>query len=385
MLFGYVIIDVFDGFPERFVNLLSSSNINTWGIARTKDKKIRLRIRCSHLKKIRHFAFVTKVKVKIVKKCGFPFLIYRYRKRYGIVVGAVLFLILLFLPTFFVWDIEVTGVDATTAQMIEQTIYDDGIKIGAPTFSLDRRTAQLHILKEHKDIVWTKISINGSRVTVATATATQQPPMIDKDKACNIVALKDGLITSIDVLEGTKIVKKGDTVLKGELLVSGIVDAKNDGVKYVHSLAQIKADTLTVISAQMPLSYTTQIATGNKYNRYSLLFLDKNLPLYIKDKIKYLSYDSFEDDRFLSFFDNFYFPLGIKKQQIFETQKQEISFTNEQAEKAALEMLFQKEKLALNGVEIKDRQIEVVIKDNAVVATGTYLCSEQIGLKVIIE
>ncbi len=385
IIFGYVIIDIFDGFPERFVNLISNSNINTWGIARTKNNRIRLRIRCSQFEKLRHIAFVTKVKVKIVKKCGLPFLIYRYRKRYGLVIGAVLFLVLLFLPTFFVWDIEVTGVDSQTAQQIEETIYSDGIKIGAPTFSLDRRIAQLHILEEHKEIVWSKISVNGSRVTVATATGTQIPDMIDENKACNIVASKDGVITSIDVLTGTKIVNKGDTVLKGELLVSGVVDAKNDGVKYVHSLAQVKADTLTVISAQMPLKYITQAATGNKYTRYSLIILDKLLPLYIKDEVKYSFYDSFEDRKFLSFSDKFYFPLGIKKEQIYQTQQEEIIFTKEEAEKAALELLLQKEKLALNGIEIKDRQVQVVIENDVVIATGTYLCSEQIGLKVEID
>ena len=56
----------------------------------------------------------------------------------------------------------------------------------------------------------------------------------------NLKAAADGIIKRIDVTSGNCIVKVGDTVAKGDILVSGM-EERADGTKFVHSAGRVTA------------------------------------------------------------------------------------------------------------------------------------------------
>lgn len=382
---GYIIIDISDGFTERFINLLSGIGVSTWGIVNINKSKIRLRMRARQFRKIKKIAFKTKVRVRIIKKRGLPFILFRYRKRYGLIAGAVLFLALLIVPAFFVWKIEVIGEETVTESAIMECVSKDGIRIGMPNLSVNKKEAQLRLLKEFENIIWTSIKVKGSRLFIEIKEGVPPPRIITQEEVCNIVAKKDGLITSINVMEGTKMVKKGDTVKKGDLIVSGVVDTKSEGLRYVHSLAEVKADTVTVITTKMPLEFSEFVPSGRQYKRFYLQFLNYSVKLYIRDRIKYKNFDLTEYENSLSLGKSFYFPVGVKTEAIRETYLKNTKISEEAAKASAMALLSEREKLTFQNMEIKDRQVTVEIINNEAVAKGIYICSEEIGEKSIIE
>ena len=52
-------------------------------------------------------------------------------------------------------------------------------------------------------IAWIGIKIEGTNAKVSIVEATEKPNIIDENEFCNIVADKEGIITKINVTNGT--------------------------------------------------------------------------------------------------------------------------------------------------------------------------------------
>ena len=106
------------------------------------------------------------------------------------------------------------------------------------------------IRKEFDDIVWVSAYVTGTRlmIQVKENTDTFSAESSNKEPSNDIVAEKDGVITSIITRNGVPLVKPGDAVKKGDILVSGKVEVKNDAgeivnYQYQNADADIEAET----------------------------------------------------------------------------------------------------------------------------------------------
>lgn len=58
------------------------------------------------------------------------------------------------------------------------------------------------------------IHIKGTNVIIEIVEADKKPDIIDEKEYCNIITKSDGVITKINVQNGTALVKEGDVVKK---------------------------------------------------------------------------------------------------------------------------------------------------------------------------
>ena len=58
-------------------------------------------------------------------------------------------------------------------------------------------------------IAWIGINIEGTNAKVTIVEATQKPEIIDENEICNIASNKEGIITKINVTNGTANVRTG--------------------------------------------------------------------------------------------------------------------------------------------------------------------------------
>ena len=79
-LSGYVKIQIKGYSPERFLNLCCYHRIRFWGLTRI-GTNYELYLSLSDFRKIRPYVRKTHTKVILKKRYGFPFFLYRYRKR----------------------------------------------------------------------------------------------------------------------------------------------------------------------------------------------------------------------------------------------------------------------------------------------------------------
>ena len=64
------------------------------------------------------------------------------------------------------------------------------------------------------DIAWVGMKIKGTNIIVEVVEADKKPDIIDENEYCSIVSDKEGVITKINVQNGTALAKVGDIVTK---------------------------------------------------------------------------------------------------------------------------------------------------------------------------
>ncbi len=374
---GYVRFRVTGVFIERFLNLASRGGINLWDGSKTQTEYVGYTL-MRHYKQLRPFAKKTGVHMQIEERFGWPFWRKKYRRRVGLAVGVGLFLgILLFLGNF-VWTIEVVGNEMVSSDEILDYLQEQGLKVGSFKSSLDPRELERKTLLEIKELSWIAVNITGSTVTVEVNERVLPPDMyLDNDKACNIIARYTGQIQSMDVYDGQSDLQVGDTVLAGDLIVSGIVEDGKGQTRFVHARADIKAYTSYEIEIQVPLQQVKRIPTGETALKKYLKILTWKIPLFWEsDEQK--SYDV--QQKTVSFA-----PFGLstpfavlEENRIYYTQKT-LKYNEVQAKEEALQQLQEQEKIQLGEAEILKKELSGSLDKEVYKLKATYQCIMEIG------
>ena len=132
-------------------------------------------------------------------------------------------------------NIEINGISNISEQELLTQLNQYGLKIGNAKRKIDSKQIVSDIRLIRNDSAWMGITISGTNAIVEIVEATEKPEIIDDKEFCNIVSDKDGIITKINVQNGTAIAKRGDLVKKGDLLVEGKIQGKYTEAIYVNS------------------------------------------------------------------------------------------------------------------------------------------------------
>ncbi|MCI9286856.1 MAG: sporulation protein YqfD [Clostridia bacterium] len=211
-IFGYVNISVEGYFIERFINICISKNILLWNMKRKKSSFLYTNIGMKDFRKMKEIAKITKCRVKIQRKRGLPFLLNKYKKRKIFAISLAVILLLIFGTSNFVWNIEIVGNNTIETSEIMKDLNENGLKTGMIKQKINTKEVINNIRLKRNDIAWIGVNIKGTNAIVSIVEADKKPEIIDEKEYCNIVTRKDGIITKINVQNGTALVKEGDIV-----------------------------------------------------------------------------------------------------------------------------------------------------------------------------
>ncbi len=241
ILLGYVRIEAEGYYIERFINICTNNKILIWNLKREKGVKLYLNIGINDFKKISQVARKTNCKVRILRKRGIPFFLNRYKKRKIFVLFLILIVLSIFVSSKYVWSVKISVKDDLKLENIEEDIEALGITKGVKKDKIDTDKVINELRLKRDDIAWVGIDIEGTNVKVNIVKADEAPNIIDNSDYCNIVASKAGIIKKIIAQNGTAIVKVGDQVQKGDILIAGYMEGKYTDTRYVHSLGEVEA------------------------------------------------------------------------------------------------------------------------------------------------
>ena len=163
-------------------------------------------------RKMKEIAKITKCRVKIQRKRGLPFLLNKYKKRKIFAISLAVILLLIFGTSNFVWNIEIVGNNTIETSEIMKDLNENGLKTGMIKQKINTKEVINNIRLKRNDIAWIGVNIKGTNAIVSIVEADKKPEIIDENEYCNIVTRKDGIITKINVQNGTALVKEGDIV-----------------------------------------------------------------------------------------------------------------------------------------------------------------------------
>jgi similar to stage IV sporulation protein len=317
LLRGYFEIRITGRFPERFLNICSANGVSFWRLERVSSDVLIARVRINEFDRLCSLAERALCEVEVLGRHGAPFFLFRFKKRYIFLAGFALCLFCVFQLSLRVWDIEVTGNETVSEELILKHLYQLGIKSGVRSSSIDPESLEDIMLLRISELSWFTVNVSGSRAVVEVRERVIPPEVVDESKPCNIVARKAGIIEKLSVLEGSAHTALGSTVTEGQLLVSGIVDNVS-GARIVHAMADVTAKTWYTLEAKMPCDVDYKSPTGNKASKYSVIIAGNRINLYLNSSFSFDRCDKIVERTRLGLPGGFMLPITIEKVEASE-------------------------------------------------------------------
>ncbi len=321
---GVLEIEVYGIYPEKMLNLCEKHKISVWDI-RFQKGKICCKINVKDFKKLPKIFKKQGVRLHILKRWGLPFFTNKYKRRFGVFAGLLIFVFMLNFLSSFVWVIEVRGNKIVSDFEIINDCQKIGVNEGITTKGFDAKNKAQELLLLSDRLSWASFNIEGCVLTVDVTEIT--PKDEGEFLASNLVADSDGIIKHIDVTVGNCVVKVGDTVKKGDVLVSGIIEDEN-GTKFVKSRGKIIAETVTVTEASQNYTVQESVLTGKQKTKTVLEAFSFKIPLYLgTEKCEYESNYSAKN---LKLFGNA-IPIRLHKKRFIFKEMREVKLSFDSA------------------------------------------------------
>ena len=378
-IFGYVRISIEGYYIERFINICTSKKIVIWSLKREAGIKLFFSAGINEFRELCKIAKKTQCKIKIEDKKGVPFILHRYKKR-KIFAGFLLTIVVVIaISSNFIWNIQIEAQDNEEFENLEQDLEEVGLKIGKAKSEIDTKEVMNKLRLKRDDIAWVGMELKGTNMIVKLVKADKKPEIVDDSEYCNIVSDKEGIITKINVQNGTANVKIGDTVKEGMVLVNGWMEGKYTGVRYVHAKAEIEAKIWYTENITIPYNVTETIETGEEEVNYGIKLnnFEINFP---KGVSKFEFYDTIKEEKKFKLFSDFYLPISIIKETRKEVKKEQKEYSVDEAKNLGIQQLEQQldEKIA-DKDKIVNKNINTYENQDGVEVEVTYEVLETIG------
>lgn len=373
-MIGYLTIEIYGHNSEKILNTAAVNGVNIWNLY-YKNKCIYGNISPKQFVKLFSIRHGTNCKIKIIKKHGLYFKMKNYKNRIGFTIGiAAFFAVLLFLSNF-VWIINVEGNKTIKTSEIIKSCKKIGVYEGVLKRKISNKYDAQRLQLTQEGIAWCSLNIEGCVLTV-NLSETKKSDKDERKTPSNIKADFDGEIKKIDVNSGNVLVKVGDMVTRGDLLVSGI--SENFGtIHFLHADGVIIAKTKREFSAEGTFKQLKNTETGKDKKHYTLKLFNLSVPLFLENVKQNNNYEC--SIKTIKLFDN-KIPIKIACEKYKFTKKVTINYSTEKLE----EILYNDIKNQVensNFINVCEVNKEVIKTDKGILLKVTYDCEENIARK----
>lgn len=358
---GYVRILVCGFGSERLINLCAGRGIGLWDIERLAEG-ISLCLSLKDFFSIRPLVRKTRTRVTVIERCGLPFFLRSVEKRKAFVLGLLLSVLFWMFSNAFIWDIQLGGNYSVSDDMFRSFLQEEGVTVGMRRKDLDIELLEKQIRRSFPQVTWASARLDGIRLTIEIKEneVLMEPESLDEATGADLVSPVDGKILSMIVREGIPICKIGDTVRKGDVLVSGKVPVKNDDgtIRYemlVNGSATIELEHMIFYEERLPYTYTKKQYTGRTKQVPYLRVGEKiySLPF----KIDFLNYDLVGGEQSPDLLRKFSIPFALGQMEAREYVNVECELGLQEASDKL------EEKYVAFLRELEDRGLQIIAKD----------------------
>ncbi len=375
---------------ERFFNMASFHGLILYHVCRTSDG-MEASVKAKDMKRLCSLRAKTGVSIHILEKRGPYFLWKKTRKRRVGLVCGVLSFVALYVMSLFVWDIDFAGNVRYTDSYLLSFVKKEGFCPGMRISDVVCDSLEKRLRNEFDDITWVSARLEGTRLVVEIEENNTATVKVQEEAPCSIRASKSGTIMQMVTRRGTPLVKKGDEVAAGDVLVSGYIPIYNDSQEIIayeqtNASADVWIDYEETVEMKIPRSQMVRHYTSERVLPGLILFghrfcLPGSLPIVRansnetsnsgsanapqENELQPKELNASQQELYIEqhqwkLFDNFYLPFYSEKYRLFSYETAQISYNDEQLKEQAnqkyLEFIVQLEKL---GVEIIENNVTI--------------------------
>lgn len=377
---GYVKVYLYGFSPERFMNLCNNHGIELWNVE-PAGEGYEFYMHIKGFLSCKDFLRKTKTRVVIRNKLGLPFLLFKYRKRKLFFAGLLGCFLALFIATRFIWAFEISGNRRFTEDMFLAFLESQQVYYGMSIEALDIDGFEKALREEYDYIIWASAKIEGTKLHVTIKeNDVEHTGETAAPETGDMRAAISGTVVSMVTRAGVPLVKPGDEVNEGDVLISGIIPIMNDD-ETLRTYHEIRADGDVVIENLLPymdelcLKYDKKIYTGNRQRLYILGIGENEVKLGkvgLKENFEILSVR-----KPVRLFDNLYLPVIYGHNDYIGYETVESAYTREEAAEILADRFLRFcTTLEEKGVQIMQKDVKIEYKGDKAVLSGNLTVRE---------
>lgn len=253
----------------RFVRRVGEVGIRLSQLNKRSAKRITAFVCEADLIKLHQIAQDGGWQLKTGERKGLGFTAEWVRKRWMLVMVAMIGGIALFLCSQVMWSVKV--VDGGTYQAdIHTALADMGIIPPLLRGQVDVGQVRKELEWRYPRIAWFECGWRGTSLVVRAVEGVLPRKQATTTDGNDIVATQDAIVHRIVTKAGTPVVKPGDFVQKGELLIKGEERTSNGKVKLVNAEGSVTGRAWLGATVEMSLYTTETEYTGNEHKVWTV-------------------------------------------------------------------------------------------------------------------
>ncbi|MBO5023957.1 MAG: sporulation protein YqfD [Clostridia bacterium] len=319
------------------------------------------------------------------KEIGLLALLCRYRLRTGMFIGILLFALCICLSSMFIWDINVTGNVSITEEEILSRLDAYGFRLGTFKNSVDTKDICQRIVLEAGNLSFMSVNVRGTVATIVVRERNDDTVAEEDSSPSNLISGYDAQIERVEVFGGVCEVKHLQTVRKGELLISGVIDSQALGYRLVRARGNVYGKATLFFEACVPFEQSQKTETGAKIEKKSIKFFSKSLNLSKNTIIPYEKYDTIVKERKIFLFGIIELPIFITTTIYKEYEETTVTLSRNDAYRKALHEVNEQSDKELFGADILSKSLTLLESEEGLSLSLAVECVLNIAKEVKIE
>ncbi len=319
---------------NRFIRKCISHQINLIDITYLDEDNLLVRIHIDDYKRIKRLNYYSEI--SIYKYEGAESAKKHIKNNIYIYLIVMLSFILIDLISNFIFRIDIIHENSQIRKLVKSELEDLGVK----TKSLAKDFKELEKIKKtildnnRTSLEWISITRVGMTyvVRIEERIITE---IIKEEGFAHLVSDREALITKVTSSKGSVLVRSGDYVKKGTILISGEIKLYENVKGNVLAKGEVYGDVWYTTDINYPLNKTEKEYTGKK--RFNMNINNKSL---FKNKYQYFEQTKEKKFKILGFTFSFY------NEEEYKLKK--INYTLAEAEKLALKKIEEEFSVKLN-------------------------------------
>lgn len=375
---GSITVELTSAEPTLLLLKLLKAGIDLWDVGEIEGLAVRVTLGRNYFLLLKNLCQVDGASVKVIRSAGILRLLKRIVRRPVLVFGCLLIVVLsLYLPTKVLF-VEVEGSGAVPVDKILHRAELCGIRLGADRSEIRSERVKNALLESMPELQWVGVNTHGCRAVISVRQRTQVQQEKSQQGISSLVALRDGVIREMTVLQGSGVCKVGQSVTKGQVLISGYTDL-GICLRGTHAQGEIFAETQRSVGVITPSETLRRTVITRQEKKYSLIFGKFRINFFKGSGISDATCDKMYAYHYMTLPGGFQLPVALAVEESrwydAELETTDKADATERLSDCAAEYLRQQ----MIAGRIVQRYEIVTALDGAYYQVGKYACYEMIG------
>ena len=378
---GYVHAELRGASPEWALERLSNARVAFLRVQRIDDFTIALLILRKDVLKAEAAARKAMCELAVVREMGFGKTFGGLWRRRLFALGLVLCAAGAFVIPKFVFFYDVVGNETVPDAEILRALHSLGVGFGTYGPDIQPQALKNKMLLLVPELQWFTVQQSGMCAHVVVRERPEKLAVEERRAPMNVVAAKDGVLTSVSSLEGNCLCAPGQVVTEGQVLISAYTDLEFT-TRVSAALGEIYAETLTHKQVVCPDTALFKQSNGKTARRISILVGEKRWNIFANGGNLEGKCDKITKTHMLTLPGGFEIPVGLEITEFSGYDLVKKPLPEETAQAILLKQLERGVRQDMIAGEILDEALDLTRQNDRYELHASVRCEEMIARMV---